>query len=51
MNIWDKFKIFIEKYISKWYLIERERYIFLVLEKNKKDDLNEIGLINEDFLK
>ena len=51
MNTWDKFKTSIEKHTSKWYLIERERHILLALEKNKKDDPNETGLINEDFLK
>lgn len=51
MNTWDKLNTSMEKHTSKWYLIEREHQLFLALERDKRDDPGDMGLIKEDFLK
>lgn len=51
MDTWDKLNISMEKHTRKWYLIERERQILLALERDKRDDPGDMGLIKEDFLK
>lgn len=51
MNTWDKLNTSMEKHTSKWYLIEREHQLLLALERDKRDDPGDMGLIKEDFLK
>lgn len=40
-----------EKHTSKWYLFESEHQLLLALERDKRDDPGDMGLIKEDFLK
>lgn len=51
MNTWDKLNTSMEKHTRKWYFIEREQQILLALERDKRDDPGDMGLIKEDFLK